>query len=147
MVIMSKQTLSAADFGSMCVCLGVRKAARAVSRRYDEAFRPLGITSGQFSILAALLRDRPVPISSLADALGMERTTLTRNLRPLEDGELVATVADKEDRRIRGLRLTAAGHGLLERAIPLWKAQQSESQKRLAGAPWRELRAHLAALT
>src|SRR5271170_5423419 len=74
-----------------CVCLGVQKAARATARRYDEALRPLGITSGQFSILSSLLSDRVLPMTTWADLLGVDRTTLKRNLVPLEEAGWIET--------------------------------------------------------
>ena len=74
---------SASTIYQACVCLGVQRAARALARRYDEALRPAGLTSGQFAILTALLGDDGVALTVLADRLGLERTTLTRNLAPL----------------------------------------------------------------
>jgi DNA-binding MarR family transcriptional regulator len=111
--------LTAKDLGAACDCRGVRKAARQVARRYDDAFRPLGITSGQFWILAALRRDEAVLLGALADVLGVDRTRLNRNLKPLEDEKLIATTASKEDRRVRRLSLTDKGRTLVDRAIPL----------------------------
>ena len=143
---MTRRPTTAADIGSACVCLGVRKAARLVARRYDDAFRPLGITSGQFSILAALLRDGAVPLGSLAEVLGMDRTTLNRNLKPLEAMGLIATTSDKSDARVRGLQLTVSGRALLDQAIPIWSAVQADSQKRLAKSGWPQFRSLLKAL-
>jgi DNA-binding MarR family transcriptional regulator len=140
-------TFTARDIATACICLNVRKAARQVARRYDEAFRPLGITSGQFSILAALLRNDPATLGGLADVLGMDRTTLNRNLKPLEEMHLVATVASPDDRRVRGLVLTAKGKDLLEAALPLWEATQQDSARRLAATPWPVVRSHLEALS
>ncbi len=137
---------TAADIESACVCLGVRRAARLVARRYDEALRPLGLTSGQFSILAALLRDRAAPLGVLADLLGLERTTLNRNLKPLEAMGLVETTPAESDARVRGLVLTPAGRTLLDRAVPHWRAAQADSQRRLGEAGWRDLRLRLHAL-
>lgn len=131
---------TAADIGSACICLGVRKAARMVARRYDEAFRPLGLTSGQFSILAALLRDRAVALSALADDLGMDRTTLNRNLKPLLTQDLIAAEDDEADRRVRGLVLTAAGRERLDRALPIWRRVQAASEARLPEGGWSGLR-------
>jgi DNA-binding MarR family transcriptional regulator len=137
----------AMDIGAACVCLGIRRAARQVARRYDDAFRPLGITSGQFSILAALLRDDVVPLGSLAEFLGMDRTTLNRNLKPLEAEKLVATLGTKEDRRVRGLGLTNKGRTLLDRAIPIWRTAQTDSERRLNGTSWPKFSSQLQALS
>ncbi len=140
---MMEQTLTAIEMRNSCICLGLRRAARAVSRRYDDAFRPLGITSGQFSILGALLQNRPVPLGSLASVLGMDRTTLNRNLRPLEAAELIATRPDDTDQRVRALELTAKGHTILTNAIPLWREAQKASEDRLGEMPWQTVRGAL----
>jgi DNA-binding MarR family transcriptional regulator len=143
---MPARLLTAADIGAACICLGVRKAARRLARRYDEAFRPLGITSGQFSILAALSGRDVVPLGRLADALGMDRTTLNRNLRPMELEKLIVTSSLKTDARVRGVALTERGRTLLQRALPLWQQAQTDSLKRLGPSTWPSLRAQLAAL-
>jgi DNA-binding MarR family transcriptional regulator len=137
---MKQDDLTAADFYAACVCLGLNRAARAISRRYDTAFKPIGITSGQFTILSALKRDEPVPISNLANLLGMDRTTLTRNLRPLEALKLVAIQPDAQDRRIRSLTLTTKGRELLKEAVPLWRKAQRESSRRIGPNRWTEIR-------
>lgn len=141
-----KIELTALDIGDACMCHGVRKAARQLARRYDDAFRPIGITSGQFSILAAMLRDAAVPLGDLAELLGLDRTTLTRNLKPLEAEGLVSTVADDDDRRVRGLRLTEKGRSVMSEAIPLWRTAQQESARRLGKADWPAFRSVLQAL-
>src|SRR4029078_4144332 len=91
-----------------CLCLHVQRAARALARRFDEALRPLDLTHGQFSLLMSLNRLEPPPIRSVAELLGMERTTLTANLKPLERRGLVKVTVDKDDKRSRRLLLTAA---------------------------------------
>ncbi|WP_245474815.1 MarR family transcriptional regulator [Bradyrhizobium sp. Leo121] len=103
-------------------------------------FKPIGITSGQFTILSALKRNEPVRISDMADLLGMDRTTLTRNLKPLETMKLVAIQPDARDRRIRSLTLTAKGRVLLKQAVPLWRKAQKESNRRIGANRWDELR-------
>jgi DNA-binding MarR family transcriptional regulator len=144
---MERSKLTAADVYAACVCLGLQKAARSVARRYDEALRPVGLTSGQFTILSALLRDEATPIGVLAEVLGLDRTTLNRNLRPLETDKLVATVLDPDDARVRRIALTPAGRKRVEAAIPLWRAVQADSNGRLGGTPWRDLRPLLARLS
>ena len=71
-----------------CLCLATRRAARTISRRFDEAFRRLGLTSGQFSLLMSLNRPEPPSMGSVAALLAMDRTTLTANLKPLERREI-----------------------------------------------------------
>lgn len=104
-----------------CLCLHLQRAARAVARRFDGALRPLGLTSGQFSLLMSLNRPEPPTIGSIATLLAMDRTTLTANLKPLERRGLVTVTVDPADRRGRHLALTAAGHGLLAAAFPVWQ--------------------------
>jgi DNA-binding MarR family transcriptional regulator len=139
--------LTASEVYATCVCLGVQRAARGVARRYDEALRPVGITSGQFTILSSLLRDNPTPIGSLAELLGLDRTTLNRNLRPLEADKLITTVADPNDARVRRIQLTLAGRNKLDEAIPLWRKVQSQSNGRLGKTGWQNLRPLLAHLS
>ena len=94
-----------------CVCLHLQRAARSLARRFDEAFRPLELTNGQFSILMSLNRPEPPPMGPVADLLAMDRTTLTAALKPLERRGLVRIGQNKIDRRSRiliALMLAAA---------------------------------------
>jgi DNA-binding MarR family transcriptional regulator len=104
-----------------CLCLHAQRAARALSRRFDEALRPTGITSGQFSLLNALNRPKPPPLGPVAQLLAMDRTTLTAALKPLERDGLVAIARDPEDRRSRLLGLTDKGREVLAAAVPIWR--------------------------
>jgi DNA-binding MarR family transcriptional regulator len=103
-----------------CLCLAAQRAARALARRFDEALKPTGITSGQFSLLMSLNRPDPPTIGSVASLLAMDRTTLTANLKPLERRGLIALVADAKDRRSRRIRLLDAGMAVLNAALPIW---------------------------
>ena len=127
-----------------CLCLHVQRAARILARRFDDALRPLGLTSGQFSLLTSLNRPEPPGIGRIANVLAMDRTTLTANLKPLERRKLVKIVADKNDKRNRLVHLTKAGHRLLEEALPIWRETHGTIEKRIAGAD--RLRADLKAL-
>lgn len=109
-----------------CLCLHVQRAARALARRYDEAFRPLGITSGQYSLMMSLNRPEPPTISQVSSVLAMDRTTLTAALKPLERRGLVTASVDPEDRRSRRLALTPAGRTLLAAAVPVWEEVQAQ---------------------
>jgi DNA-binding MarR family transcriptional regulator len=130
-----------------CLCLHLQRAARAVARRFDEALRPLGLTSGQFSLLMSLNRPEPASIGAVADLLGMDRTTLTANLKPLERRGLVTVTVDETDRRGRQMTLTPAGRTLLVAAIPLWERTQSATERLIPGADPDGLRADLRALS
>src|SRR6187455_3083098 len=96
-----------------CFCLHVQRAARAVARRYDEALRPLELTSGQFSLMMSLNRPEPPSMGSVSALLAMDRTTLTANLKPLQRRGLVKVTVDNADRRSRVMRLTPVGRKLL----------------------------------
>jgi DNA-binding MarR family transcriptional regulator len=114
-----------------CLCLHVQRTARALARRFDEAFRPLGLTSGQFSLMMSLNRPDPPSVGAVAALLAMDRTTLTAALKPLERRGLVAVTVDLADRRARRLTLTPAGIALLARAVPIWKATHATLEGRL----------------
>lgn len=126
------------------MCLHVLRAARALARQYDDAFRSLGLTSGQFSLLMSLHRDKPATIGAVAMLLGMDRTTLTAYLKPLTRRGLVTILPGQGDRRVRLLALTPAGQRLLAAAIPEWRRTQADVAGRVPSAE--RLRSELAAL-
>ena len=115
-----------------CLCLHAQRAARALARRFDVALKPVGITSGQFSLLMSLNRPEPPNLGSVATLLAMDRTTLTANLKPLERRGLVTTTADPTDKRMRLLRLTPAGRALLAKAVPIWRDLHAEIEATLS---------------
>ena len=129
-----------------CLCLHLQRAARVVARRFDELFRPLGITQGQFSLLMSLNRPEPPTMGSVADLLAMDRTTLTANLKPLERRGLVRIKVDDSDRRNRRLALTADGRALLAEATPIWKRHHAALERQLKRSA-DALRADLIALS
>ena len=137
------QTLHVRDH---CLCLAAQRAARALARRFDEAFRPLGLTSGQFSLLMSLNRPQPPSLGSVSALLAMDRTTLTANLKPLERRGLIHIERDSEDRRKRLLRLTSDGRALLARAAPLWESEHAKVDAGVSAVPGADLRAALAEL-
>ena len=126
-----------------CLCLHVQRTARALARRFDDAFRPLQLTHGQFSLLTALNRPEPTGMGSVAALLAMDRTTLTANLKPLERRGLVKVTIDKADKRGRRLALTAAGRALLAAAAPIWRRTHAETERRLKSSPPDKLRTAL----
>ena len=103
-----------------CLCLHVQRAARALARHFDDVFRPLDLTSGQYSLLMSLNRPAPT-MGDTADFLAMDRTTLTAALKPLERRGLVRIAADARDRRIKRLSLTPSGNAVLSKAYALWQ--------------------------
>ena len=138
-----ERTLAVRD---ACLCLHTRRAARAIARRFDAAFRPLGLTNGQFSLLAGLNLPEPRPMAPVARLLGMDRTSLTAMLKPLEARGVVSVEVDPEDRRGRRIGLTAKGRRLLARAVPIWESTHAEIEAALSGEVADGLRAGLKAL-
>ena len=106
-----------------CHCLAARRRARAITRLYDEKLRPHGLRGTQFSVLASLALGGPRPIGALAEALGLEHTTLTRGSARLERNGWIATDRSTDGRE-RLLRLTPAGRAKLEEAFPAWRDAQ-----------------------
>src|SRR5690348_11030121 len=129
-----------------CLCLHVQRAARALARRFDEAFRPLDLTNQQFSLLMSLNRPEPPGMAAVASVLAMDRTTLTAALKPLERRGLVEVTVDPDDKRGRLLTLTSAGQRLLARAMPIWARTHAEIEARLADGSAELLRGNLRAL-
>jgi DNA-binding MarR family transcriptional regulator len=118
-----------------CTLANVRQASRALSQVYDAALQPAGIKATQFTVLAALSKQGPLPLSQLADIMVMDRTTLTRNLQPLIKRKLVAT-SPGEDRRVRNVSLTPQGKKLLDEALPLWRKAQTQMVDGLGRKRW-----------
>jgi len=113
-----------------CICHKTRMAARVVTRAYDDALRSTGLRATQLSVLAAVGARGALSIKALADTLEMERTTLTRNLRPLEDQGYIALSAEGRHRS-RTLTLTASGRAALRGALPLWENAQRAVERGL----------------
>ena len=109
---------------SQCLCTNLRRAARGVSRHYDGALDGFGINVAQYSLLCNLQRLDQPSISSLADAMGLDRSTLGRNLRVLE-GEGLVALAEGQDLRNRIVLLTEQGRARLQAAEPAWEQAQS----------------------
>ncbi|MGH9381769.1 MAG: MarR family winged helix-turn-helix transcriptional regulator [Thermoanaerobaculia bacterium] len=119
-----------------CVCLALRRAMRAVTQAYDTALRPLGVRVTQLPILTAVASHGRVPLAPLAEELGMDRTTLIRNVRPLERDGLVEQGVEEGSRRTE-LRATAKGRAILARAYPVWRRVQERASSRLPDPDWR----------
>ena len=113
-----KTTLMVRD---TCLCMHVQRAARTLARRFDDALRPIGLTNGQFSLMMSLNRPEPPDMGAVASLLGMDRTTLTAALKPLQRRRLLKITVDPADRRSRIMTLTPKGCSLLARAVPVWR--------------------------
>jgi DNA-binding MarR family transcriptional regulator len=134
------------EVASGCACTAVRRTARSLTRAYDEALRPTGLRITQFALLvAAALGEGKLTLSRISGVLGLERTTLTRVLRPLEQRGLIE-VRVGDDRRARTVAVTAAGREAMAEALPLWREAQARVVGGEAAEPWERLAADLASV-
>lgn len=116
-----------------CHCLSARKRARELTRRYEAVLRKHGLKATQFSVLAALIQTGPVPLTRLADTLGLERTTLTRIASVMIRQRWLRIDVSKQDKRMQILSVTPSGKKKLAEAFPEWKRVQDEVNKELQG--------------
>ncbi len=108
----------------LCACANLRRAARAVTQVYDAALRPAGLRATQFTVLAVIARRGQLRQTELAEVLGMDGTTLTRNLQPLVKQDWIRVDRD-EDQRVRLISITEHGRTVLDMAVPLWRDVQN----------------------
>ncbi len=125
-----------------CACSQVRRLAKKLSSLYDTLLSPEDLTITQYSLLASIERAGQLSHAVLAEKVGMDRTTLTRNLRPLTRAKWVAA-ATGDDRRQHLLQLTAAGRRKLVRSLPLWEEAQRQFFSQIGTESLQELRALL----
>lgn len=123
-----------------CNCLAIRQAARHVTQFYDQLFAPVGLRATQFAILSRLRRDGPMTINALATALVMDRTTLGRNVLPLQRDGLIEIVTAPADRRRRELRLSVQGLATQREAVERWTVAQERFDRVFGGARAAQLR-------
>ena len=110
-----------------CTCARLRRLTRRMTALYDRELAPTGLRLTQYALLATLRREggeAGVAVSDLAEAMDMDRTTLTRNLRPLLDRDLAALAADQADARVRRAVITRRGLAVFEAAVPRWRVAQ-----------------------
>ena len=124
-----------------CTCARLRKLTRAMSRLYDQHMAVVGLKITQYSVLATAA-SKALPVAELADRLGMERTTLTRNLKPLTDAGWIVLLPG-EDSRQRIVTMTDAGKQKLAEAIPVWRAAQDAFEQLQGSDAVRSLHAQL----
>ena len=125
-----------------CACFNLRKTTRAITQVYDEALRPTGLRVTQFSLLIATMMLESVTVTRLAEIGVMDRTTLTRNLKPLEKKGLIK-VTPGDDQRTRVVTLTPHGQEILAKALPLWEKVQARIVKELGQERWNSLQGDL----
>jgi DNA-binding MarR family transcriptional regulator len=129
-----------------CTLNALRKLMRCVAKEYDEQLAPVGLRSTQFSLLVTLQKCGIVSISHLAQVLVMERTTLTRNIKPLMDKRLIENRVEK-DKRVRLIMITEKGIELLATAEPLWNQAQQRLVEKLGEDRWQHLMSEMSFLT
>ena len=123
----------------VCVCTNLRRATRAISNMYDLALVSSGLKITQFSLLRAVQRNEPVAITALAEEMALDRTTLARNLAPLERDRLLELKPGR-DQRVTEVRLTRAGRNAIAAALPLWKKTQADVSRLLSEGRIEQLR-------
>jgi len=126
-----------------CNCLALRQAARHVTQLYDQLLAPSGLRATQYSILARLKRKGPMTINALAAELVMDRTTLGRNILPLQRDGLIAVVPGKIDRRSKEIDITAAGTARVRQGAQCWSKAQATFERSFGSKRARALRALL----
>jgi DNA-binding MarR family transcriptional regulator len=118
-----------------CTCLRLRRASRKLTQIYDRLLGTAGLTVNQFGLLAQLygadVRSTGLSMGTIADRLGLDPTTLNRNLKPLHLHGLVKDAIDAADRRVHIIRITEKGRRTLERAMPLWRQAQAQVARAL----------------
>ena len=124
----------------ICVTQTLRAAARLLTRQYEEALRPTGLTASQYTILHALTHAGAIGPSDLGQALAFEQTTATRLLATLKAQGLVEFIASKDDARRRLARLTDLGKDRYSKALPLWENAQKQTLDRVSGEEWQATR-------
>lgn len=126
---------TALDLLTSCTCQNLRQTTRVVTQYYEQALEPTGLKITQLPVLAAAATMGPVTMSELAESLVMDRTTLTRNLQPLERAGLVR-IMPGEDKRARMVTATHKGMNALDKALPLWKEAQGNMVEALGRFHW-----------
>jgi DNA-binding MarR family transcriptional regulator len=116
-----------------CTCMRVRQASRVLTKIYDTELRSTGLQESQLSVLVAIAHfgESGATIGNLAQALRMDRTTVTRNLGPLEKGGLVRVARSPDDARTRTVLLSRAGERMIVTALPLWEKAQKKVREAL----------------
>ena len=122
-----------------CSCGVLRRAARRVTQSYDKALKPAGLRLTQYVVLSHLSAHQGLSITELAERLAMDRTTLTRNLRPMEREGWIERMAGADNRR-RAVRVTASGRALFEQAFPLWQEAERGFRRKVGRDTAAELR-------
>ena len=131
----------------MCACDQLRRATRGVTQVYDNAVGPSGLRITQLPIFVGLASEGDLPLTVFADALALDRTTLTRNLKVLEDRGLIRTYEHEDDARVRMVAITLEGSALLTGALERWEEVQKHVESQFGRDRLKALGDELAALS
>lgn len=132
---LSTAAVRLADIPAVCPAYNLAKALKATMRVFEEELRPAGVTSTQFGVLVNVAIAEPVTSNGLAERLGSDPSTVSRNMESLEQRNLV-TAEPGADRRTRLYRLTEEGRETLDQAVPRWKAARKRVLRRVRGSSW-----------
>lgn len=139
---MEQQIHSYNSINKQCCCFNMRKVMRSVTQFFDRHLESSGIRTTQFTLLVALSTTNAKTLTEIADSLVMDRTTLTRNLKPLEKLNLIS-ITQPLDKRSKGYVLTEKGKELVDKCVPLWQVAQDSIMKELGLDRYRHLVAEL----
>ncbi|MEM7438561.1 MAG: MarR family transcriptional regulator [Pseudomonadota bacterium] len=135
------------DEKSICAAQAVRSTARLLTRRYEDALRPTGLTASQYTILSALTRHNGLSPSKIGEVLSFDQTTIPRLLDPMRRKGLVQLLPDPNDARRKVVEITQEGRDLFAQANALWQQAQDRTLDRLSPEEWSQARSLLAKLT
>ena len=118
-----------------CTCFNLRKASRIVTQYFDDSMRSIGLRGTQFTLLANAFAYSPITVTRMSEIMVIDRTTLGRNLLPMEKRGLIK-VESGDDRRTRIVKITDAGKRKLTEAYPLWKETQENIKQKMGLENW-----------
>ena len=128
-----------------CTGFNLKKATRVIQNLFDEAFKPVGLEGTQYTVLAHIFVHGPISLSKVADLMHVDRTTLARNLAPLERKSLIE-IKPGSDRRSKIINITDEGKKVLADALPLWKKTQEKIKGALGIENWESMISNLSGL-
>jgi len=128
------------QYSDGCVAFNLRRASRIVTKRYERALKPLNITSFQFTALATLSNHESLAQTALAETLGMDISTLNRNLRPLLNSKALREQPKQDDARVKLISITTEGRDLFKKAKPLWEQVQNKTLEHMSETQWNSLK-------
>jgi len=128
-----------------CTGFNLKKATRVIQNLFDEAFKPVGLEGTQYTVLAHIFVHGPISLSKVAELMHVDRTTLARNLAPLERKGLVEIIHGS-DRRAKIINITDKGKEVLAKALPLWKKTQEKIKSTLGIDNWESMISNLSGL-